>query len=228
MHKYIIVVPARAGSKGIKNKNIKVLNGKPLIKYTLDFINNLDLAKTFDAYVATDMPEILKMSEEYIQINFVERNPEFAKDESTMDDFLYDFLINNIGQSILKYNYVILLQPSNPIRTESSFQKFLDVAITSPNGLDTIISALKDNSDLWTFENAYFRRVFSSEPRIRQLRKGYYVETGTYYFIKIQTFLDRKKIVSENVELIVTSKEESIDINNEDDFNLAEYFINKL
>lgn len=122
--KPLIIIPARGGSKGIPHKNIKLLNGKPLIYYTIDVARQI-LADD-DICVTTDDPEIINCVEKYgLKVPFV-RPDELATDTAGT----YEVLLHAIGyyeKQGKKYDCVILLQNTSPFRTATHVKEALSL-----------------------------------------------------------------------------------------------------
>ena len=104
-----VLIPARGGSKGLKNKNIRILNSKPLIQYTIEEAKNIFDAK--DIFVSTDSDEIREVAENS-GILVPKLRPKSLSDDSTpMKDVILHFLEN-----ANKLDYLVLLQPTSPCR----------------------------------------------------------------------------------------------------------------
>ena len=110
--KILALVPARSGSKGIKNKNIRKINGKPLIQYTLDFINKL---KFIDLkIVSSDSLKILKLAKKN---NFIGiKRPKTLSGDKVSDFTVIKSVLNNSEVVKSKCDYIIYLQPTSPMR----------------------------------------------------------------------------------------------------------------
>lgn len=131
---FLFLIPARGGSKGIPKKNIKELNGKPLIYYTLDAI--IDIVPIENICVSTDDPEIIQKVEDYgIKVPFI-RPAELATDTSTSLDVIEHALnfYKNIGR---KFKGLVLLQPTSPLRNSQHVTEALE--LFSEN-IDLIVS----------------------------------------------------------------------------------------
>ncbi len=113
-NKILAIVPARGGSKGIPNKNIYEVNGKPLIAYTLEQARK---SKYIDyVMVSTDSDEIAETAIKYgARVPFM-RPAELALDTSKTIDAIVD-CINRLKDMNMKYDVLILLQPTSPLRT---------------------------------------------------------------------------------------------------------------
>lgn len=112
--KYLCVIPARAGSKGIKNKNIQELNGIPLIEHTLKFSKKLK--SSFDIVVSTDSKKILNLGKKYNFISDKPRPKKLSRNNSlTIDVIKYE--LKRIEKKLKKkYDLILLLQPTVPFR----------------------------------------------------------------------------------------------------------------
>ena len=112
--KILYIIPARGGSKGIPHKNIKPLNGKPLIYYTIDVARQLTSDENI--CVSSDDAEIIQAVEDYgLKVPF-KRPDHLSTDTATTNDVLLHAL--NFYQSKgINYEVIILLQPTSPLRT---------------------------------------------------------------------------------------------------------------
>lgn len=120
--KILVIIPARGGSKGIPHKNIKSLNGKPLIHYTIDEAR--EIVDDEDICVSTDDPEIIKCVEDYgLKVPFV-RPAELATDTAGTYEVLLHAL-NYCEQQGKHYDVVLLLQNTSPFRTAEHVKEAL-------------------------------------------------------------------------------------------------------
>ena len=120
--KILVIIPARGGSKGIPHKNIKPLNGKPLIHYTIDEAR--EIVDDEDICVSTDDPEIIKCVEDYgLKVPFV-RPAELATDTAGTYEVLLHAL-NYCEQKGKHYDVVLLLQNTSPFRTAEHVKEAL-------------------------------------------------------------------------------------------------------
>lgn len=122
--KILVIIPARGGSKGIPHKNIKPLNGKPLIHYTIDEAR--EIVDDEDICVSTDDPEIIKCVEDYgLKVPFV-RPAELATDTAGTYEVLLHAL-NYCEQKGKHYDAVLLLQNTSPFRTAGHVKEALNL-----------------------------------------------------------------------------------------------------
>ena len=127
--KIVAMIPARMGSKRVKNKNLRLINGKPLIEYILTTVSKLDI---FDeVYVNSEDDVFAEIAEKY-SMSFYKRPPHLSSDTATNDEFAYDFLKN------VQCDILIQILPTSPFLTEGEIRQFTSHMIES--SLDTLIS----------------------------------------------------------------------------------------
>jgi CMP-N-acetylneuraminic acid synthetase len=130
--KILSVIPARAGSRGIPNKNIRIIENHPLIYYSIK--NAIKSEKISDVIVSTDSPEVRIIAQQMgVQVHW--RDASLCGDEVTLDAVIADAVPKE-----QKWDYIVTMQPTSPtLRVET-----LDAAIqyTIDNDLDTVISAI--------------------------------------------------------------------------------------
>ena len=127
--KIVAEIPARYGSKRVKNKNLKLLNGKPMISYAIQAA--LDSKKIEDIYVNSENDEIGEIAINF-GVEYYKRKPELAEDHIVSDEFNYDFLMNT------ECELLVMINPVSPLIQG----KDIDSAINFyfENNLDTLIS----------------------------------------------------------------------------------------
>jgi CMP-N-acetylneuraminic acid synthetase len=222
--KYLAIIPARAGSKGIKNKNIHLLMGKPLICYTLDYAKELYDKYSIDVLVSTNMEEILNLSINYPDFMFKRRSEELSGDKVSMDLLLYELILQTPNINEL-YSGIILLQPTNPFRTLETFNNLIK-AYESSNDADLVLSLSKQYKDIWYGKDDIARRVNPLEPRNRHERTPVFEENSTFYLIDLKSFLKSGSIVGKKNLFVISDVLESIDINEMFDILYAEFIYN--
>ena len=116
MANILSIITARAGSKGIKHKNVRLLCGKPLVEWSI--IQSLQ-SRINKTVVNSNCPLVKQVCDKYNQVQFIQRPEEFATDLSKNEDALLHTL-NYLDDS---YNIVINLQPTSPIRNNQLIDK---------------------------------------------------------------------------------------------------------
>ena len=222
----ISIIPARGGSKGIPRKNIKLLNGKPLISYSIDASNSCSLID--DTYVSTEDAEISEISKGN-NAEVIERPDELASDDSSSIDVILHVLdyLENRGELP---DLFVLLQPTSPLRTsediEASINSFLE------SDCDSLVSVCElDHRSLLNFslEDGFLvqnnnEALFNSR---RQDIPTYYSLNGAIYITTPEFIRKNKSFYSDKTIPHVMSKEKSIDIDTSFDFKLAEFLLNE-
>ena len=127
--KVVAMIPARMGSKRVKAKNLRLIDGKPLIEYVLDTVSK---AKVFDEIYLNSEDEIFSEIADKYAVEFYKRSEELSSDTTTNDEFAYDFL-KNIDCDVL-----IQILPTSPFITINEINEFTQKMID--DALDTLIS----------------------------------------------------------------------------------------
>ena len=122
LSKFVAIIPARGGSKGIDKKNIVDINGKPLISFTIEAAQALFNKEQI--FVSTDSAEIGDISSKFgANVPFL-RPQEISQDSSSSIDLIDDF-INRYNQ----FEHIVLLQPTSPLRTKKNLYEALELYI---------------------------------------------------------------------------------------------------
>jgi len=204
MNKILGVIPARAGSRGIPNKNKKICASKPLIQWTIDSSKKSKLLNNI--IITTDDPDIIKIAKKN-NINVIIRPPELATDDSLIVDTL-----NYILDKIPDTHILVLLQPTSPIRNDGlidkCIKKFLD------GNYDCLVTG-------YNHCRKYEKRALR-----RQEMKPNFFNDGNVFVFKPEKIREGKT-VCKNYGKVYTSKEENVDIDDEFDFWLAEKILEK-
>ncbi|MBQ3472657.1 MAG: UDP-2,4-diacetamido-2,4,6-trideoxy-beta-L-altropyranose hydrolase [Methanobrevibacter sp.] len=226
-NKILVVIPARGGSKGIPRKNIRLLGGKPLIAHTIEMAKASDYVD--DVIVTTDDNEIKFIAEKF-GAETVKRDGKLAEDSIPLDPVIYDATIQKEKLSDEEYDVVITVQPTSPLLKT----KTLDLAIETllnPNNdneyHDTIISVVDDRHLSWGYdeENKKYFPLYKERVNRQYLPKAY-KETGSIFATK-REFVKENSRLGDNIGLIEISKQESIDIDNYEDWWVAERILKK-
>ena len=201
--KILSVIPARSGSKGIPNKNIRLINGHPLVYYAIK--NALNSQYITDVIVSTDS-DIIRVIANQMGCKVKMREESLCKDNVTLDAVVYD------ASKDYDCDYVITMQPTSPTLNV----KTLDNAIkyTIKNEFDTVISVINSPHLSWKKENNVI--VKNYEKRLnRQYLPANYVETGAFIISKKNVVTEVTRI-GNKVSVFEINETEAIDI---DGFN---------
>ena len=216
--KILGIIPARGGSKSIPLKNIKLINKIPLINFTIKSAIN---SKIFDhIVVSTDHEKIKKISSRYKKIIIFDRAKKISGDNATTEVVVEDVL-DKIKQK-KKYipDWIFILEPTSPLRSVETIQKAKRI-IQKKKDLNSLISIKKIDHDPARLNKDKLNFIFKRANN-RQKRIPLYCETSTLYCVKNSYFLRRKKIVEEKPFGFLIPKIECVDINDMEDFIIAE------
>lgn len=219
----LVIIPARGGSKGIPHKNIKPLNGKPLIRYTIDVARGV--AKDEDICVSTDDPDIIKCVEDYgLKVPFV-RPAELATDTAGTYEVLLHALDFYEKQG-RHYDVVLLLQNTSPFRTAEHVKEALELY---RKDIDMVVSVNKTKTNPYynCFEEdqeGFLKKTLDSTSFVRrQDAPVTYEYNGAIYVINpeqmkkmpLGKFTRRVKYVMDDLH--------SVDLDNMIDWKFAEF-----
>lgn len=220
--KFLAIIPARSGSKGIKNKNIKLLKNKPLIAYTIDAAKESEVFD--DIIVSTDSKKYKIIAEQYgAKVPFL-RDISLSGDFSKTEDVIID-TITNLGKIGKKYDYFVLLQPTSPLRNFKHIQEAIDLILEE--NLNSVVSVcevdhslqicntLKENKSMYNF-------ISKNNNTLRQRMEKYYRVNGAIYIMKVNEYLKSKNFYGEKSKAYIMERKFSVDIDEEIDFLLAE------
>lgn len=223
---FLAIIPARGGSKRLPRKNVLDLNGKPLIAWSIEagvkssYINKV--------LVSSDDSEILEISKQYGAETII-RPDELASDTATTFDAIKHSIENSEP-----YDYVVLLQPTSPLRDTKQINEAIDLLIEK--NADAIVSVCEmDHSPLWsnTLDDSLSMQGFLKNEVLNKRSQDletYYRLNGAIYICKTEKLLEEESFfLKENIFAYVMDRESSIDIDEEIDFKIAKtiYFKEK-
>lgn len=223
----LALIPARGGSKGIKNKNIISLCGKPLIAYSIEAAKNSEYVD--DVIITTDSEKIAEVSKQYgAEVPFM-RPSELAADTSkTIDAVVH--AVDTLKNSGRMYDILVLLQPTEPLRTskdiDNALKKHVEsgyksiASVSEVNDHPILIRSIGQNGELLhlTEQNSTVRR---------QDMPAYYRINGCIYINEISD-INSETSFNDNSFAFVMEQSHSVDIDDPADLALAEYYIKTL
>ena len=202
------LITARSGSKRLPNKNIKIMLDKPLIAWTIEAARKSKYIK--DIYVSTDSELIADISKNYGAIVPRLRRSELAKDDTTSYETAIDFEeyfeVNN------RYE-MLLLQPTSPLRMSIHIDKFIEY-VRKMDSSQCV--AVRDISKTI--------RLLPETDKIKNIK---YLPNGSIFYTLISTLKKEKTFFSAESDFFVMDDFHSIDIDNQDDWNIAEACLEK-
>lgn len=222
--KILAIIPARGGSKGLVGKNIKDLCGKPLICWTIDVAKGV--LKDEDICVSTDFQSIADVVEDYgLKVPFL-RPDSLASDTATTRDVIIHAL-DFYREQGKKYDVVLLLQPTSPLRTTKHVEEAL--ALYRPD-LDMVVSVKKSHAAVVIAnddENGFLIPSLNANVGRRQDMLEYYEYNGAVYVINVQSLYANNTMNFKRKIKYVMDEEASVDIDTELDLKVVELIKSK-
>jgi N-acylneuraminate cytidylyltransferase len=219
----IAIIPARSGSKRIKNKNIKIIKNLPVIAHTIIAAKK---SKVFDyIMVSTDCKKIAKIAKLYgANIDFI--RPRNLSNDTTKT---IDVIKHAIKFYKNKFKYSCCLYPASPFIKYQNIKyayrilkkKKHDMVLTLQEFPSLIQRALKVKNSKVQWHNSYYKDKNSNS------LKKYYYDGGQFYFGESEKFLKKKNIIDKKTFPIILKKFENIDINDYDDWNFAKKLLER-
>lgn len=222
---FLAVIPARGGSKRLPRKNLLHLAGKPLIAWSIEAAKKSEYID--DIVVSSDDDEIIKIARS-LDVMVSKRPTRLATDSSTTFEVVEN-LIKNFEK---KYVYLVVLQPTSPLRGNRDIDKaieYLDV-----KNADAVVSVSEmEHSPLWSNTLPEDKKMINFlnhetlNKRSQDLEK-YYRLNGAIYIVKISKLLVEKSFfLKKKIYAFVMEQQKSIDIDTQLDFEIANYLLCK-
>mgnify|MGYP001157239759 FL=1 len=219
--KFAIVIPARKNSKSVKNKNRYIINGKPLVEYTLkeSFLSKIKLK-----FIITDDEKIKKISKKYKFNTQYKRPKSTSTDKSSTVETLIHFIKSTKNK--YDYDYLIVLQPTSPLRTSKDITN--SIKILKKEKSLSLFSICKNTEhpyeNIVIKKNNKWKYLFKEAAKFHR-RQDYKLNpffiNGAIYIVSKNHLLKKKKIYSSKHSLYIMPKSRSLDINDLDDIEIA-------
>jgi CMP-N-acetylneuraminic acid synthetase len=222
----LAVIPARAGSKGLPNKNILECAGRPLIDWTIAAALKSKLID--QTIVSSDSRQILDVVAKYEGCFQLMRPSELATDEASMVDVLRHAWQSCLNSAQEHFDYIVLLQPTSPLRTsfhiDEAIKLYFERSLGETDTLASVYSAdpkigwLMREDDTCGYINFCFDVGLKNLQR--QQLKPFYFPNGAIFILKGGTV--HKGLYRPNTLPFIMSMSDSVDIDNIEDFKIAE------
>lgn len=223
--KILTVIPARSGSKGIPGKNTILINGKPLIQYTIEAA--LNSSYLTDVIVSTDSKQIASLSENLgAKVPFI-RPKELSTDEAQSAPVILhalNFMESSNGKN---YDAVLMLQPTSPFRTHLHINQSIELLKTSQE-CDSVVSVVSvgGNHPLRMKRMVGSRLVNyvdqgSWDMRPRQVLPDVFIRNGAIYLINRDKLVKDEELIGKHCLGMVMTTKESVNIDTSFDLELT-------
>ena len=221
--KLLVIIPARGGSKRLKNKNILKIGRKPLIAHTIDYAKK---TKIFDKIIlSTDSKKYATLGRKYgAEVPFL-RPSKFATSTSPDYDWVY-FTLQKLEKLGFKFTHFFILRPTNPFRSDKTILKaWKKFKRYSPESLRAISLCKEHPYKMWSIKNKFMhpivKRKQSNQPSFNcqyQSLPKVYTQNASLEISKTTVLKKYKTITGKKIIPFFSSELESIDINYKEDF----------
>ena len=220
-NKFICIIPARGGSKGLKNKNLLKINKKPLIFWPIDAAKKVKNIKKI--ILTSDSKNILnKAKNKKIELSL--RPKYLATDTSSTYSVIKEILIKN---NLRNYKNIICLEPTSPFTNSKEIKKAINLFLESDaNSLVSIAEANQSNPNFLFYKkksnliNPYLKNKKYKHLRRQDIKTTYYPE-GSIYISKINDFFKNKGFFGKKTMGYVIPKFYNLEIDDKTDLNFA-------
>lgn len=213
-NKNLCIIPARGGSKRLKDKNIYPLLGKPLITYTIESALKINL---FDKIiVSTDSEKIKKIAERY-KVEVIKRPKKLSGDRAKTESVIFHVL-KKLKE---EFDYIFLLQPTSPLRDEKDIvNAFKKIEKEKADFLISVTDFEKPFTWAIVKRGKYYDFYFQ-----KNLRKKLYLPNGAIFIAKYKSLLKEKTLYGKKLTIYYMPKEKSVDIDTIYDLKYAEIIL---
>ena len=193
---YVAVILARSGSKGIKDKNIVKINGKPLIYWVCKAVEECNFIENL--YVLSNNANIASIVKSFgfSKLNVHSRNPSTETDDAPSETALIEFAEKNCFKNIF------LIQATSPQLVSKDLDKACEIYNSS--GFDSLLSVVKQKRFLWSVNNGEVRPLnydLQNRPQ-RQNSVSYFVENGAFYLTNRENLLKSRCRISGRIGFV--------------------------
>lgn len=221
--KILVVIPARGGSKRIPRKNVRIMCGRPLILYSIDNARALAQSYDVDIAVSTDDDEVKNIAGKRDGVTIVERGEALSSDKITLDPVIYDALCKMEDKNNCRYDIVITMQATSPTLKAETVMTAVEDFVS--RGLDTMISVVNRTHLSWREENGKIVKNYEKRLNSQELPKNFQ-ETGGFLMARREVVSENSRI-GENVGVYEVPSVQSMDIDTEEDWIVAEAILKR-
>ena len=219
----LAIIPARGGSKGIKKKNLRKVNGLSLIEIT---VREILKSNIFDKVIlSSDSQEILEHGKS-LGIDLVKRPKSLALDNSSTEKVITHVLKSHSRKNEIQN--IGLFQPTSPLRDHKDIKNSFNEFRINKNS--TLISVCSIDSKYLKILYEDKKKISPIEPNFpfmpRQSLPSAFLPNGAIYYSKVSHFLEHESFFSNNMGLFEMDSTMSLDIDSEDDLRLAKRLLN--
>ena len=212
----VAVVPIRSESKGIPGKNLKVINGKPLVWWTLKALNDCEDISLIVVAIDPAYKTLISKFKFDKVVEYI-RRPENSRDDSSTESVLLEVIdAFDIAED------VILAQATSPLTTTEDICRGIE--IYRERGCSSVISVVKQKRFIWTEDGTALNYDIFNRPR-RQDWEGHYVENGAFYIADSYGIRKHRSRVYGKIQLCEMKEHTYYEIDSEEDFEIVGHLL---
>jgi len=215
MKKITAILPMRAGSKRIKNKNIRLINNKLLYEYILNTLIKSKYIKKI--IINTDIQKNFFRKIKNSKIIYLERKKSL-RGNCNMNEVIFETIKNFDDE------FYIQTHATNPLLNYKTIDNAISFYIKNKNKYDSIFSVTKIQKRFWKKDGIPINHNLSDDPTTQNLNP-YYEENSSFYIFSRESFKNNNNRIGKRPFLYEISKIESWDIDEEEDFEIVKYII---
>jgi len=211
--KVVAFVPIKLNSQRLAGKNLKILGSQPLIQYILKSLLQVD--RIDDVYVFCSDDSIVEFLPD--QVKFLKRDASLDTDE-TLGSTIYESFVSHV-----KADYYLLAHATSPFIKSETISNALSQVLHS--NFDSAYTAEAVNNFVW-FQNKPLNYLPDFIPRTQDI-EPVYIECSAFFIFSRRYWLDKKRRIGDAPYMVLLEGREAIDIDNNVDFTLAEFYLDK-
>ena len=218
-YKYISIIPARGGSKRFPGKNTHVLSGRPLICHSIEY--SLKNPRILGTYVSTEAVDIKQVSR-LAGAGIIDRPDELAGDFVTTAAVM-KHAVEHLSSQGIEFDYVVLLQATNPLRTKNLLSDAIDIIEKGEN--DSLFTVSRSEKKLGRIIDGRFTPWNYTFGMRSQDMEPLYYENGLLYITHKDLLLEEIIEGPSAYPLIVDHPYGEVDIDTKEDFEYAKFML---
>jgi CMP-N,N'-diacetyllegionaminic acid synthase len=220
----VVIIPARGGSKGIPRKNLKLLQGKPLLAYPIE--EALKIPDISRVIVSTDDSEIAEVAKGYgAEVPFI--RPEELSGDTVLTTPVLQHTVDWLKEhENFETDIVILLYATSPLLTSDKIQEGVD-KIKNNLEVDSVVSGCKDDKYHWEIKENEVKRFYPDRIMYRQEMSPLFRENGALYIIRSKKMKETGNYIGGKIKHVFMDEKESWDIDEEADFEIVEALLRR-
>jgi len=219
----VAIIPARGGSKGIPRKNIKELDGKPLIAHIIE--TALKVEELDRVIVSTDDEEIAEIAKKYgAEVPFI-RPEELAKDETPTLPVLQHTVKYLEEEESYRPDIIVLLYATSPLLKAERVSEA--IRMLKEGESESILSVVEDKGHYWLEKDGKYERMYPKVVKNRQFTMPLFKENGAIYVYKRDILMKGGIMDDATRGLLIMQREESIDVDEPIDFEITKLLMRR-